>query len=237
MVKSPKSIQALFRTSPSVSSNKFMHMILENMMNFAPDDIARFENDLTGRLPTPLPTANNPDGKPSKRYWAPYHAILHNYLARAHETNKLGETYQRFFGERLEKYAIGEWTEGVQIRDFLYKEMFIVATNAFCGPRMLELNPDLVDVFWKHHEIAASLVYGLPKFLNQRALKLRERFHGAAKKYLEGAELGPKEGVKEGDWDEIWGSSVNRELCRFFAREGFEMRSQAGALAVTNVFG
>ncbi|KAM7203381.1 putative cytochrome P450 E-class, group IV [Naviculisporaceae sp. PSN 640] len=239
MVKSPKSIQALFRTSPSVSSNKFMHMIFENMMNFAPHDTARFDDDLSGRLPTPLPLPTT--NKPSKRYWAPYHAILHNYLARAHETNKLGLTYQKFFGERLEKYKIGEWVEDVKIRDFLYRDMFIAATTAFCGPRMLALNPDLIDVFWKHHEIAASLVYGLPRFLNKRALNIREQFHGAAKKYLEGAELFPKEGEKEreneGDWDEVWGSSVNRELCRFFAREGFEMRSQAGALCVTNVFG
>lgn len=233
MVKSPKSIQALFRTSPSVSSNKFMHMIFENMMNFAPHDTARFDHDLSGRLPTPLPTAN----KPSKRYWAPYHAILHNYLARAHETNKLGLTYQQFFGERLEKYPVGEWVEGVKIREFLYRDMFIAATTAFCGPRMLALNPNLIDVFWKHHEIAVSLVYGLPRFLNKRALNIREQFHSAARKYLEGAELEPKEKKEEGDWDEVWGSSVNRELCRFFAREGFEMRSQAGALCVTNVFG
>lgn len=235
MVKSPESIKALFRSSPAISSDKFMHMIFENMMNFAPQDVAKFVNDTSGRLATPLlPTAAANGKPPAKRYWAPYHRILHEYLFRAHETNKLGETYQRFFEERLANYKIGEWTEGVQIREFLYRDMFIAATTAFCGPRILALNPDLIEVFWEHHEIAASLVYGLPSWMNRRPLKLRERFHGAVVKYLESADLDQAE---DGDWDETWGSSANREMCRFYKREGFEMRSQAGAMAVTNIFG
>ncbi|KAM7216356.1 putative cytochrome P450 E-class, group IV [Rhypophila decipiens] len=239
MVKSPKSMQALFKTSPSISSDKFMHMVFENMMNMAPHDVDRFVQDTTGRLATPLPTSNpRPDGKEPKRYWAPYHRILHDNLFHASETNKLGVTYQRLFEDQLARFRIGEWTEDIKIREFLYRDMFIAATTAFCGPRMLELTPDLMDVFWRHHEIAASLVYGLPKWLNKRALDLQAQFHGAARRFIEAAEFPDAEtGTEEKEgWDEVWGSPANRELCRFFKKEGFEMRSQAGSMAITNVF-
>ena len=84
MVKSSSSIQAMFRTSSSISSNKFIIMVFENLMNFNKQDVDKFINDKTGRLPTPAPGTQKVPGE--TRYWARFHQILHDYIARAHET-------------------------------------------------------------------------------------------------------------------------------------------------------
>lgn len=237
MVKNSRSIQAMFRTSSNISSNKFMSMIFENLMNFSKQDVAKFENDTTGRLATPAPGTKKVPGE--MRYWFRYHQILHDYLARAHETNLLGVLYQRFLMERWTRFPIGSWSEPVGIKELLYSDMFIAATHTFAGPRMLEFNPGLLGVFWEFVDIAMSLVWGLPRWLNRHAVDSRRKFHGACAKYLEAnfAEFDFNGPDAEADWEPIWGSRANRELCKFFRDSGFALNSQAGAFAIANIFG
>jgi len=237
MVKNSRSIQTMFRTSSNISPNRFMYMIFENLMNFNKQDLGKFMNDTTGRLQTPTPGTEKVPGE--KRYWFGYHQILHEYLARAHETNLLGVLYQRFLMEQWTRFSTGSWSEPVGIKELLYNDMFTAATKAFVGPRMLELNPGFIGVFWGFVDVAASLVWGLPRWLNRHALDSRRKFHGACAKYLEAnfAEFDFNGPDAEADWEPIWGSRANRELCKFFREAGFVLDSQAGALAITNVFG
>ncbi|KAJ2903942.1 25-hydroxycholesterol 7-alpha-hydroxylase [Zalerion maritima] len=73
------------------------------------------------------------------------------------------------------EYPTGEWLT-VRVMEVLRKDMAEAAIVSLAGPRILELNPDLLEILWEFDEIAASLVWGLPRWLSRKAWNRRDRF-------------------------------------------------------------
>ncbi|KAK3318886.1 cytochrome P450 [Apodospora peruviana] len=214
-------IQTIFRTGPSatISPDKFMLLIFEYMMGLNKEEMEA----------------------PTTRYWAGYHRIIHTYLARTHETNKLGAAYQKFFAEEhLEKkFAVGEWTT-VRIKEFLQRDMAEAATVALMRPRLLEFYPDFIDRFWEMVDIAAKLVWGLTKWINPAAWKRRDDMHDAVGKWLDAtwADLDWNGPDADADWEPIFGSRFSRELARWVREDTkFSKKSQAGIIFTNPIFG
>ncbi|KAK0620784.1 cytochrome P450 [Immersiella caudata] len=232
LVSSPSYIQSMFRTSANVSSDIFFLMVQTHIWNATPQDLEKFGGDKSGRQKIPLPGSEG-----GKRYWNGMHETVHRYLARADETNVLGNQYQRFFGERLEKFPLGEEAE-VKVYEFLLRDMATAAITTINGRRILDVNPGLLGMLWEFDEIASSLVWGLPKFLNRKGWKARDRLLAATRGYLEGA-MGELDGVRERDedWDEVFGSRYAREFVAWLREEGFALQTMAGALTNLTVFG
>ncbi|KAK4442863.1 putative cytochrome P450 E-class, group IV [Podospora aff. communis PSN243] len=233
LISSPAYIQTMFRTSAQVSSDIFFLMVQTHIWNATPEDLAKFSGDKSGRQKVPLPGTE----EQKKRYWNGMHETVHRYLARADETNILGAMYQRFFGERLERFPVGEKRE-VKIYEFLLADMAEAAITTINGRRILDVNPGLLGMLWDFDEIASSLVWGLPKFLNPKSWRTRDRLLEATRKYLEGA-LGDLDWVREvdADWEEVFGSRYAREFVAWLRDEGFALQTMAGALTNLTVFG
>jgi hypothetical protein len=231
-----RNVQVMFRASTSVSSDRFMIMVTESVSGATKDDVAKFENDRTGRLPKPAPgTENTPE---NQRIWVGFHRIVQDYIGRTAETNLLAQSYQKFFTERLEMQPLGEWTTA-RVFEFMKKDMATAAITSLAGPRIFELNPDLLDLLWEFDEIAASLVWGLPKWMNRKAYTRRERFHTACGRYLESAwanfdPYGPDADV---DWEPNFGARFMRELAKWMKERDFSLRTCAGTIATTGIFG
>jgi hypothetical protein len=104
-------------------------------------------------------------------------------MHRTHEEGLVGSvsvasfaaTFQKCFKKELLALPAGEWTK-VRISDFLKKHMSIAATRAVLGSRILQVSPGLSDAFWDYEQFGESLSFGLPGFLNRRALNARKRF-------------------------------------------------------------
>jgi len=236
MVSGARNIQVLFRSTQAVSSDKFMIMVTENISGATKPDVAKYIHDRSGRLPKPAPgTENTPE---DKRVWSDLHRLIHENLQRPAETNKLAESYQKFFDERLEMQPLGEWTT-VRVFEFLKKDMATAAITALTGPRIFEITPDLLDALWEFDEIAASLVWGLPRWMNRKAYVRRERFHKACGDYLESAwanfdPYGPEADV---DWEPNFGCRFMREMAKWMKKSNFSPRTCAGTVGTLGIFG
>ncbi|KAK3358215.1 cytochrome P450 [Lasiosphaeria hispida] len=235
LIAGTNNIQAMFRTSASVSSDIFFLMVQEHIWGSTKEDLAKFANDKSGRLQNPAPgTEKTPD---QERYWAGMHRTIHSYLARTHETNALAGSYQRFFGQQLDRFQVGREAE-VCIYDFLLKDMAEAAITSINGRRVLDVNPGLLEILWRFHEIAASLVWGLPKWLNRESWKRRDQLQAACARYLKSAlsDFDWSQGA-DPDWEPIFGSRFTRELVRWMTESGFALTTMAGGLANMTVFG
>jgi hypothetical protein len=229
-------VQTMFRTSASISSDKFILLVMENLWGATTEDLAKFVDDRSGRLPKPAPGMESiPEGE---RYWSGLHRVLHNYLARTQETNKLAESYQRQFAERLERYPVGEWAT-VRIFEFLKHDMAEAAIVSLIGPSLFDLTPNFLQYFWEFDEVAASLIWGLPRWMNREAWNRRDRLRAACAKYLQTALAdfdwhGPD---ADSDWEPVFGSRFSRELAKWMKESQFSSETSAGVVAITGIFG
>lgn len=235
LVTGAQNVQSMFRTSPSVSSDKFILLIMETLHWMTKDDLARFVQDKSGRLKTPAPgTEGTPD---EKRYWARNHEIYHKYMLHTRSTAKLAESYYALFSAELDQQPAGEWVT-VRLYDYLKRNMCKAGTFSLCGKRLLDVNPDFIDAFWAFDEVSLQLVWGLPKWMNPGPARIRERLNLMCQRFLEEAFRdfdwnGPD---ADADWEPIFGSRFSREHAKWAKECGFSLRSRAG-FYVTDVFG
>ncbi|KAK4448778.1 cholesterol 7-alpha-monooxygenase 2 [Podospora aff. communis PSN243] len=236
MIAGARNVSKIFRATANVGQEIFILKMQKYLYGSAPADYAKFLHDKSGRAAKPAPgTEGTPE---SKRYWYGMNNLLHGYLARAHDTNVLAGVYQREFNKVLEEFSTTGWSE-VLVYGFLQKYMVEAATTTLLGPRILEVNPDFLRVFWDFDGIATSLVWGLPRWMNRAAWKARDRLHAAAARYLYPAvdEFDWKSADATADWEPVFGSRANREVIRWMKEDGFDPQTIAGAVTVLFIFG
>lgn len=237
----------MFKTSASVSADKFLLIVMEGLMAATKNDLAKFVNDKSGRLktnttnPANTQTGDESAGKAqADRYWYRWHRILHDHLVQTQATNLLAASYQKRFSEFLDgnaRFPVGEWT-AMRLLEFTKKDVAEAAIYSLFGPRILELNPDLLQLMWDFDEVAGSLAWGLPQWMNRKAYRRRSRFHATSARFLDSAWAsfdwsGPD---SDADWEPHFGSRMIREVAKFLAETGFSPGFCAGFVA-TLVYG
>ena len=234
MVGGAENLQAMFKPG-AMSGKAFMMRITQNITGALESDMDKFINDNTGILPKPAPGTE--DTPANERYNYAAHQINHVYLGRTHHVNSLAESFYRFFSERLALQPLGEWTT-VQLFHFFKTDVTESATRSLNGTRLLEINPDFTQNFWDFDDVALQLAWGLPKWLNPRPWRVRERYHSMFKKSLKSARErldwdGP---AADADWEENLGSRYAREAVKWTTENGFSEQQAAGSLG-TGTFG
>ncbi|KAK4140935.1 putative cytochrome P450 E-class, group IV [Dichotomopilus funicola] len=247
MLTTARNIQALFRTSPAISPDKFLCLVYEHVAGFPEKDMNRIKADKTGRMRTPAgATKEGDDGSGLDRYFYPMHVIVHEHLVQAHKTDALALRFQSLFEDRLAKRfplttdtGESEWITALVYNDLLLSDTTSAATGTLAGTRILQTEPDLPNLLWEMDEGAAKLVWGLPKWMNRSIWRKRDALLAACRRHVEreweGFDWEGEESKK--DWEEVWGASVTRESLRWLKREGWEVGSLAGTLAVMYIFG
>ncbi|OHE97164.1 hypothetical protein CORC01_07605 [Colletotrichum orchidophilum] len=226
-VQGGESVQAMFRSSASISSNKFILLVMKNLQGSAEEDVAKFANDKSGRLKIPAQGYENMPQE--KRYWYNLHHITIENLSRSEPCALLAETYTKFLGDALEKQPLGQWAT-VRLFDLLRKDMCESAIKSLCGPKLLEMFPDYVDQFWRFESVAFQVVYGLPKWINRKPVEERDKLNGMTQKYLEAAFStldwdGPG---TESAWEPVFGSIYMRKISKWLHDAGMAMETKAG---------
>jgi hypothetical protein len=210
-------------------------MVMEHVQYFTKADLAKFTNDKSGRFKLPAKGARQAPGE--QRYWARSHSIYHEYLSRTHPSSSLAVTYNTFLRAKLEEQPIDEWQE-VRLYDYLKRNMAEAATISLAGKRLLEMNPDFIDALWAFDEIILQLVWGLPAWMNSKAVRVRERYNKMGQKFLEDAfqAFSSTSGDTDVDWEPIFGSRFSREQAKWARDSGLSLQARAG-LYVFNIFG
>lgn len=200
-----------------------------------PSDVAKFSQDRSGGAVQPR-IGSDGVPPPEKRIWYAMHRMYDEGLLGAHPVKAFSASFQTFFGQQLASFPAGEWADEVQIFEFLKQNMSIAATRAVLGTRMLDDNPDFVDAFWQYEKFVETLAFGLPKWLNRRGVRARNRFRAMCVKWYEVADrefdwdgIGPDKGP---DWEPVFGSRISRGLAQWAKSFDFSTESIGAAYAL-----
>ncbi|KAK0712050.1 hypothetical protein B0H67DRAFT_586878 [Lasiosphaeris hirsuta] len=230
LVTGSRNVQALFRKSNSLSSDKFLLMVMETVMCFTPEDYAKFANDKTGRLPEPMEgTAAKHQGP---RYWAEFHHHNARNLSLASNTAALTAKFYDIFRERVRVYPLGEWTT-VNLLYFMRTQMAGAAIKAMAGERFLERSGEenVLDAFWDYDTVTMRLMYSLPKWMDPAPWRIRERFHRMGIEWLKDDfdPLSERDHVPdEIDWHPVLGLRFMRGYLNWGKRIGLGIDTRAG---------
>ncbi|KAK3367984.1 cytochrome P450 [Podospora didyma] len=230
LFRGQRNIQALLRPNHEFGSEGFMLMAKKNLWLMSETDLVKFEKDHSGRARIPAPgTESVPD---SQRYWAGTHRLYDDYLSKAHYANCLAAKYYELFNQRLDTQPLNEWAQ-THIYGFIKHHMGESAVVSLYGPKILELNPDFMAAFWEYDKVGVPLAWGLPRWLNRKAHRIRERYYGYTARWLEVAaqNFNLDAPDAEVDWEEHFGSRFARELSKWLRDGDFTAQTAAGFFA------
>ncbi|KAL4914781.1 cytochrome P450 [Aspergillus aurantiobrunneus] len=234
LVSGEQNIQAINRPSRSISPDVFFLEVMANVWGAQKDEVARFEQDKSGRSKNPVPGHDVQPGQP--RLWHGQHHVYSEYLQRTDHANALSDKYFQLFSARLARQPLGEWTE-VRLSQFFESEMAEAALVALMGPRLVELNPGFWPAMWEFARLAPRLMWGLPRWLNPKPWEVREQFHAMCRRYVDAAasEFDPNGPDADAEWEPHYGSRMARELVGW-AMKNLSPETTAGMVA-TFIFG
>lgn len=236
IITGAKNVQKVFGSPNTLDGNFLQLAIMKPIWALSREELARFANDKTGRLKTPAPEA---EGTPaSERYWFGHTDLYVKYLTPMESSDALAERFYRLFTKRLYKEAPADNWITVQLFDLLKNTMVESATISLFGSRIIDMNPGFVKCYWEFDEIAATLIWGLPKWLRPDPYRRHERLLQMTIKHIESAwERFDWDGPEaDTSWDPHFGCRLSRETAKWMREKGFSNRAAAGHVLST-IFG
>ncbi|KAF3767173.1 cytochrome P450 [Cryphonectria parasitica EP155] len=234
MVSGEKNIRIINQPSHSISPDTFFLEVMRNVWGASAAELAKFEQDKSGRAKNPVPGHDVKPGQP--RLWHGQHHVYSEFLQSTKHSGHLADKYFELFSDRLARQPLGEWTE-LSLSGFFESEMAEAALVALMGSQIVELNPGFWPAMWEFARLAPQLMWGLPRWMNSAPWKIRQEFHAMCRRYVDAA-------VKEinwdgpdalAEWDPRFGSRMARELIKW-AMNHLSPETTAG-MAATFIFG
>ncbi|KAH8772004.1 cytochrome P450 [Diaporthe sp. PMI_573] len=230
LVTGSSNVSAIFRAS--FSSEPWVIRILQHSAGYTPKDVAKFIGDETGAASKPR-NGSTTDSSPEQRIWRAMHRMYDESLVSTHPVKVFSRHFQRFFALQLAKFQAGKWSENVQLYDLLRQDMATAATHAVMGKRILEVNPGFVDAFWEYEQVVEALAFGLPSWMNQKGIRVRDRFRAMCIKWYETADRefdwDNKVAIADRDWEPVFGARISRELGQWAKSFDFSAESVGAA--------
>ncbi|EUC42425.1 hypothetical protein COCMIDRAFT_103526 [Bipolaris oryzae ATCC 44560] len=227
IVTGSKNVQKVFG-SPHVLDGNFLQLVLmDKHWGMTKDEIHKFASDTSGRLKTPAPgTESIPE---DQRFWLGHDRLYAEYLTKQNYSDALAESFQTLFSQRLDKRATTEWAT-VGLFELLKTTMAESAIISLFGSKIIELNPGFIQCYWEFDEIAGTLVWGLPNFMQRSSVAIRDRLHKMTKNHIDSAWehfdwSGPD---ANSAWEPHFGSRLSRETARWLRERGFSNQAAAG---------
>jgi hypothetical protein len=226
-VTGSKNVQSVFG-SPHVLDGNFLQLILmDKHWGMTKDEIQKFAKDTSGRLKTPAPGTENVHD--DQRFWLGHDRLFAEYLTKQKYSDALADSFQTLFSQQLDKQVTAEWTT-VRLFELLKTTMAESAVISLFGSKIVDLNPGFLECYWAFDEVAGTLVWGLPNFMQRSSVKTRDRLHKMTRKHIDSA-------WEHFDWsgpdaDSVWephfGSRLSRETAKWLRQSGFSNQAAAG---------
>lgn len=214
--------------SPDGLDGTFLQLVLmDGHWSLSKDEINKFRDDKSGRSKTPAPgTENTPQ---NQRYWYGHDRLFTEYLRDRKHSEALASSFLELFSDRVSKLASNEWVT-VQLFQFLKDAMAESAMISLFGSRLIELNPGIVDLYWEFDNVAGPLGWGPPRFLQRRAVRIRNRLHDMTRRHIDSAwEHFDWDGPAANSfWEPHFGSRLSRETAKWLRQNGFSNHAAAG---------
>jgi hypothetical protein len=159
-------------------------------------------------------------------------AVNHEFLLNQSAVNALTGKFMEYFCRSLNEADLDldldrEW-KTVDLLAWMKKIMFDASVVAVFGTKILDMNPDLAEQFWKYESGFLPRFYGVPRFAKPSAYACMDELLDRTQTWLDYvlAEHGGSP-PDEPDWEPLLGSKVVRARHRFYAREGLSTRGRA----------
>jgi hypothetical protein len=242
LVSGPQYIQTLLRSSSSLSSDKFILMVDENIHNMAPGDVARLTRDRSGRHSKRRPNPGYEEHPDKERLWAGLHNLFIETIAQRDATDQLASSFSQFWEQKLDAFPTAPERREIRVFDWLKRDMAEATVASVTGTLLLEMHPEILDGLWEFVDVALSLLYApspssspalvrwIWSKINPRPYQVRQRVHGIMGDYLrEAFERFDREGPDaDADWEPVFGSRSHREQAMFYKERGFEWGTRVG---------
>ncbi|KAI1178072.1 cytochrome P450 [Nemania sp. FL0916] len=220
--------------SPHLLDGNFLQLLLmDKHWGMTQAEINKFASDKSGRGNVPTPEAAcTPD---SERYWLGHDQLYTKYLSSRKYSDALANLfYELFVGSLDRQFPLNKWTT-VELSTLLKSTMAESAVTSLFGSRIIELNPGFVERYWEFDAIAGRLGWGLPKFLQQRSIAIKDRLHEMTQKHIDLAwnHFDWTANSEDLTWEPHFGSRLSRETARWLKDRGFSNRAAAGHTLAT----
>lgn len=231
IVAGAQNMQVIFSSSHKIGNEDlFAQHVLPKLYGMPKHEVDRFARDKTGRGKIPVPGAME---QTDQRYWYTEHHIHNEYMGRSQYLNQLSRHYLDVLNKNLDSKQLvkGQW-DTVSLARLCRDDMTSSAIETLVGPRILELNPGFIEMFWDFDSIIFPLVLGLPSWLNPRPTRVRDKWNGMIRKYLDsGLENFDWNGPDvNASWEPVFGARVCRELVRWLLDSNFCTETVGGVL-------
>lgn len=234
LVSGSTNLKDIFRSSTSNFDNRVaIILVAQNVMDWSRKDVARLKQDTSGRGKKPSPGSEHI----TDRIFFQQHHIYNQFLTHPRAAGRLAEVFYQLLCENMDnQQSIGS-SRCVGVYELLKSDVSDAAIRTLLGSRVFEQHPKLIETWWAFNDDAFSLFFGVPRFVNSRPYKSRERMAVIMEDWVRRAvehniamAVGGEEVASDSDafWDAQTGSRVSREMIRWFTEQKYEKRSITG---------
>jgi hypothetical protein len=220
VVNSAAAVQVLFK-SRHVSRDLFNHQLATQALG-------------TSKRDAELMFPSSSAGRQQDKKKDSMDAVNHEFLLNQSAVNALTRKFMEYFCRSLNEADLDldididrEW-KTIDLLAWMKKIMFDASVVAVFGTKILDMNPDLAEQFWKYESGFLPRFYGVPRFVKPSAYACMDELLDRTQSWVEYvlAEHGGSP-PDEPDWEPLLGSKVVRARHRFYAREGLSTRGRA----------
>lgn len=164
-----------------------------------------------------------------QRYWRGYHHVHDEYLAKTQYLTPISRQFIRLMKHDLDGSFNPEDYWDVSLVRFCRQNVATWALKAMLGSTFFQVNPGLLDAFWKFDSSIFELTMGLPRWLTPTAYKAQDRYYGMIQRYLDLKDDNP---TAEQDTTDIRAGAIVPELVGWTRESKFEEGAAAGSIAM-----
>lgn len=240
MISNPEHITAIFKNPMVADEKPAQSARLQRMFGTSVKASLYWDKDDSG---IGLQPRKGSQVRPEHRVHLWGTSLPKTFLAGRHLA-PLNERFTALLQDQLDSYGIGqdEWVELPDLYSFIQSIIGRALTGTVMGPRLLELNPTLLDDFYAYDNNLIKLMFGWPQWLAPDVYRVRDRLRAAmAKWHAEAAREAPLDmhnprvGPDDPELDTYYGSKLMRAQRAAMMKMGLD-REDAASLDISTLF-
>ncbi|KAK5937197.1 hypothetical protein PMZ80_010497 [Knufia obscura] len=152
------------------------------------------------------------------------------YLLKTDRVNEMTTEFLNTFKQQVSQ-AFPDGATEINLNGWLRTVMFQASTTALMGSKILEIIPNLEELFFQFDQDMMSLFFGLPKFMvrkqvtnRDQALNTLTQWHQAVEQESNGKIIDPE----AAPWEPLYGSRVNRARQLYYRKKNLPVRARSG---------
>ena len=152
------------------------------------------------------------------------------YLLKTERVNEMTAEFIHSLRQQVSQAFIDGPSE-INLNSWLRTVMFVASTTALMGTKILEVTPDLEQLFFQFDQDMLSMFFGLPKFMipkqvanRDKALDALVRWHEAVATASNGKIVDPEATA----WEPLYGSRINRARQLYYRKKNLPVRAASG---------